>query len=104
MATAEKEWCCNCGAEFDTLKQIIAHYRKDHPDAGAWQLYNQTGDVGDAFMNAGFEECMAMRAEFMNKECADRDAHQKLVELSAKYNRLINALRSIEATLHLAAD
>lgn len=96
-----KDFMCNsCEKQFDTDKQMVAHYRKSHPD-DAYGLWGAIGTTGDAFadnlVNYYFNQYRA--ADKKLRQTAVSSVNQMAFDdLLAKAKRLADKLEIIRLT------
>lgn len=101
------DWCCNICDEprrlFGTLKEVIAHYRKEHPDNG-YGLWEIGGDLGDRFSNTAMEEMKRIhreQSEALQRSLGKAKAHDALLE---RWNALCRALQIGQSALEAYSD
>lgn len=95
MKKKRLDWCCNiCDSPrrlFASHKEVIAHYRKNHPASG-WSLWDIGADVGDAIGNSALHE-MRQRwrtdADLLKEAKIKVEAYDQLLE---RWNALCRAL------------
>jgi hypothetical protein len=99
-----KNYRCNqCGdaAMFNTTAQMIAHYRKEHPEDG-YGLWDAIGDLGDKFAN-GAVEGMRERARALQERLTKAEAKAKAYDaLVPRYDALIRCVQIIKPALESA--
>jgi hypothetical protein len=90
------DWCCNvCDHPrrlFASLQEVIAHYRKSHPDYG-YSLWDIGGDLGDRIGNSAMEQ-MRDRCRAAERVAQESAAKAKAYdELSERFSALCRALQ-----------
>jgi len=91
-----KKYRCNCDAEFNSIKAMTAHYRKEHPDDG-YSCWDQIGDLGDAFANKAMQH-------LWDKYRAARDFEAKYDCLARQFNELASKLNTIKQIINAPAS
>lgn len=103
----KKNYRCNICDEpealFHTRPQMIAHYRKQHPQDG-YNLWDAIGELGDAFSNKAMADlrfAMGTGREQLAKAEGKAKAYDDLVR---RYNALIRAVQIIKPAVDGAIE
>ena len=97
MSTRYKYACGCCDWQFVTMKETIAHYRKEHPDSG-YSCWDCIGDLGDPLANSaleGMRERLLAQATRLDEARAKAKAYD---ELRPRFDKIARALQVVRLT------
>lgn len=109
--------CSVCGADIRSKKELIRHFRIDHPD-NPFGLYDILGTIGDPFADAALKQVYGLKEEIRGYELiiAKQATQSKLLlqdidnlnnainSLKWKYTQMTRALISIENITNITKD
>ncbi len=90
------DWCCNICDEprklFASLREVVTHYRKEHPDEG-YSLWDIGGDLGDRIGNSAMNN-MRERVQAAEKRMREVESKAKQYDtLRDRFSALCRALQ-----------
>jgi hypothetical protein len=114
MSKKSSNYRCNCGKELDSKKEMIEHYRQNHPN-DPFGLYDMLGTIGDSFADHAIQisrqhwHDVRDRTEKIEADLKDTKAAYEKVAFAYKQlanagSAAINALMNANDAIDLAFD